>query len=133
MVDIILASAAAACVPAGLLLIQCGPPGGLYETSLLNGLAAFHPGGIVIGIVCLLLAQGLAVLLALRGVRLYYIRWVFRNCYDTSDDAGEAVERVSSLPLSPWMRRKLRRDIALQFMRGVWARREARRKSEGQI
>lgn len=128
MIDVIIACLAAGGLPVLVLLSRSQQTVLSGNSGILAALSVPALGGLPGGIACLLLAQGLAVALVFGGIRLYCIRWVFRKCYSNSKDAGAAVEKVSLLPLSPLMKRKLRRDITLQFMRGVWARREARMK-----
>ena len=130
MMDVIIASAVTASIPTFLLFLQASQPNCLYGSGMIAAIATFEPGGILVGMGCLLLAQMLAIQLTMAGIRLYYVRWVFRKCYASSKETGEAVESISSLPLSHYLQKKIRRGIVLQYMRGVWARREARLKNE---
>ena len=115
MVDIIIAFAAAISVPACILLNQSQQFSSGLGARLIAALSAMEPGGLPVGLACMLAAQALAALVAWKGVALYYIHWVFRNEYDSSKKASRAVMEANALPLSEFMKRKLRRGIARQF------------------
>ncbi len=130
MIDVIMAFLASVGVT-GMLLGHAQGAGLSGMDGLVSALSGLVPGGLFGGIACLMITQALAVLLVWKSIVLYYIHWVFRKCYDTSEKASQAIEETVFLPLSPLTRKKLRRGILTQFMRGVWARREQRLKQEG--
>ena len=132
MFDVIIACLVALELPDMILwgrMQQTGLSGG---TAMAAALSRPEFGGLPGGMACLLLAEVLAVLLILKTIGLYYIHWVLRNCYETPKDVADAVELVPDFPVSPFLRRKIRRGIILQYFRGVWAKRDARLKQEKQ-
>ena len=127
MLDIILSFFAASGVPIFLGAQSYGKLGvGIF------GKLSYIPGGLPVGILLLLLAQVLASTLVWKAIGLYYVYWFFRDWYSTKESVLDAVEFASTLPVSPFMQRKLRRSIVMQyFIRVVWPKREERLRREG--
>ncbi len=130
MIDVIMAFLAAVGVT-GVVLNRTQGMGLSGMEGLTAMLTNLVPGGLPCGITCVLITQVLAALLVWKGVALYYIHWVFRNEYDASKKASQAIEKANMLPLSPFMKRKLRRGIARQFCLVLQARHNERMKREG--
>ena len=127
MLDIILSFFAASGVP---IFLAAQSFESLEEG--IFGRLPYVPGGLPVGILLLLLAQVLASTLVWKAAGLYYVYWYFRDWYSSKESVLDAVGFTSTLPVSPLMRRKLRRSIILQFfIRVVWPNREERLRREG--
>ena len=133
MIDVIIACLVACELPDMILWGRMQQTGLSGSAAMASALSRPELGGLLGGMACLLMAEVLAVLLILKTIGLYYIHWVLRNSYETPKDVEDAVERVSDFPVSPFLRRKIRRGIILQYFRGVWAKRNARQRQEKQM
>ena len=131
MVDIIIAFAAAISVSACILLNQSQQFSLGLGARLIAALSAMEPGGLPVGLACMLAAQALAALVAWKGVALYYIHWVFRDECDTAKKASRAVREANALPMSEFMKRKLRRGIARQFCHAQMEKHNERMRQQG--
>lgn len=133
MIDIIISCLVAGALPDMVLWSRMQQTGLSGSAAMVSALSRLEVGGLPGGMACLMLAEVLAVLLILKTIGLYYIHWVLRNYYETPKDVEDAVDRVSDFPISPFLQRKIRRGIILQYFRGVWAKRDASLRQEKQI
>ena len=129
MIDVIIALLTASGTSV-FLLSRWSQPGIAQGAGILAALAN-APGGVDCGMAILLIGSALAAVIAWKGLALYYIHWVFRDEYDKPRKASQAVMRANELPLSPFMKRKLRRGIARQFCLFLGRRHNERMKQQG--
>lgn len=129
MIDVIIALLAASGTSA-FLLSRWTPTGVIQSAGILSRLAN-APGGTTGGIAILLFASALAALIVWKGLALYIIHWVFRNEYDTGKKAFQTIMQINALPLSPFIKRKLRRSAVMQFGHAMKIKHDERLRQQG--
>ena len=131
MIDIIIAFLAAEGLPALVLLCRARQTGLSGDAGVIAALSSLGQGSVLAGLGCLLLVQLLAIGLAVASTLLFF-RWKYRKVTYSTKGLAEALDKISSLPVSPIMRKMLSRQVCVEYKRRVRAYVAEMRKKDDQ-
>ena len=131
MIDIIIAFLAAEGLPALVLLCRARQTGLSGDAGVIAALTSLGQGSVLAGLGYLLLVQLLAIGLTV-GSFLLYFRWKYRKATYSTKGLAEALDKISTLPVSPIMRKMLSRQVCVEYRRRVRAYVAEMRKKDDQ-